>query len=593
MAEQPGEGQGSDWAGLIRTLQSMWTEARSASSGGEPGPQAQYTDPAHWVAAAEALLRQLPAFPPEAQKRLWEEGLSLFETVLGQYAIGPKASGAGGAEDEPHMPRSDSRFADPAWRETPLFALLHQAYLMLGEELLDMVAGADGLELPRREQALFTARTLLDALSPANFPLTNPVALQRATTTKGESLVKGLEHLLADLERGQLTHTDPDAFRLGENIAITPGKIIHQTPLYQLIQYTPQTDRVLKVPLVIFPAWINRFYILDLNARKSFVRWALGRGISTFMVSWKSADESMAEIVWDDYIAAQIEAVELVCERLKVPSAHAVGYCVAGTTLAATLAVLARRGDAGKVKSATFLTAQVDFKEPGDLGHFADDRQIEAVGQLGPHGYVDGRYLAATFNLLRGNELVWNTVERHYLLGEDYRAFDLLHWNADITNLPVKWLQDYLRDLYCDNRLVQPDSLSARGVPIDLGRIETPSYIHAAREDHIAPAPSVWKLMRYFSGHCTFLLAASGHIAGVVNPLAAGKYKYWTNGAPAQTLDEFIAGAEEHPGSWWPHWAGWLKSQDNAEVAVRGKRRPGGRSDAVIEDAPGSYVKTR
>jgi len=591
MAEGPDEGRDIDWAETIRKLQSMWSEARPAGSGGEGGTGAFYTDSANWAGVAQALFRQLPLSQPETRKRLWDEGLSLFETVLGQYGIGPKAAEAG--QGGPQLPRTDPRFADPAWREAPLFALLHQAYLMLGEEMLGLASGIEGLEPARKGQVLFAARALVDALSPANFLPTNPLAIDRAARTGGESLVKGMGHLLADMARGQLTQSDPQAFAIGENIATTPGKVVHQTRLYQLIQYTPVTDKVLKTPLVIFPAWINRFYILDLNARKSFVRWALEQGIGVFMVSWKSADETMADIGWDDYIAAQIDAVEFSCERLKVPSAHVVGYCVAGTTLAAALAILARRGDAGKVKSATFLTAQVDFAEPGDLGHFADDRMIEAVGRLGQHGYLDGRYLAATFNLLRDNDLIWNYVERNYLLGEDYASFDLLHWNGDTTNLPVKFLQDYLRDLYCDNRLVQPDSLSACGVPIDLGRIETPCYIHAAREDHIAPAKSVWKLMRCFGGERTFVLAGSGHIAGVVNPPAAGKYQYWINDDSAETLDDFVAGASEHPGSWWPHWERWLRSQDGAEVAARGKRRPGGRGDRVIEDAPGAYVRSR
>lgn len=591
MADEPGGGQGADWAEIVRKLQSKWQEAFPQAKGGAADGEAWYSDPANWAAAAQEYCRRLPLTDPESQKRLWEKGLSLFETVLGQYGIGPRAQEAD--QGSPHLPYSDRRFADPAWRETPVFALLHQAYLMLGEEVLEMAAGLESPEPGEKERTLFALKAMIDALSPANFPLTNPVALERAASTKGESLVKGLGHLLADMERGQLTQSHPAAFTIGENIATTPGKVIHQTPLYQLIQYTPLTNRVLKVPLVIFPAWINRFYILDLNERKSFVRWALEQGFSTFIVSWKSADESMAEVVWDDYVAAQIEAVDVVCERLKMPNAHVVGYCVAGTTLAATLAVLARRGDAAKVKTATFLTAQVDFEEAGDLKHFATDGQIEAIGRLGQHGYLDGRYLAATFNMLRGNELLWTYVERNYLLGEDYPAFDLLHWNGDTTNLPVKWQQDYLRDLYRDNRLVKSDSLSALGVPIDLTRIETPCYVHAAREDHIAPAQSVWKLMDFASGQKIFVLAGSGHIAGVVNPPAANKYQYWTNDSEAGSLDEFVSGASEHRGSWWPHWAQWLKSQDSAEVAARGKRRPGGKGDPAIEDAPGTYVKTR
>ena len=590
MAGESGDDRGTDWAELIRTLQALWNNAAGAARTGESA-QPFYTDPANLAALAQALLRQLPPASEEQHKQFWEDILGLFETVLGQYGIGPQAGKP--RADRPEMPRSDPRFADPAWRETPFFALLHQAYLMFGEKLPAMAGEIQGMEPRRKEQLAFAMRAVLDALSPANFPLTNPVALDRAARTGGQSLVKGMEHLLADMRRGQLTHSDPSAFTLGENIATTPGKVVHQTRLYQLIQYAPVTDRVLKVPLVIFPAWINRFYILDLGQRKSLVRWALEQGISTFMVSWKSADETMADIGWDDYIAAQIEAVELVCERLKVPSAHVVGYCVAGTMLAAALAVLAHRGDAAKVKSATFLAAQVDFSDPGDLGHFADDAMIASIERLGERGYLDGRYLAATFNLLRGRELIWNQVEKSYLLGDETAAFDLLHWNGDTTNLPVTWMQDYLRNLYRDNRLIAPDSLSACGVPIDLARIATPSFVHAAREDHIAPPASVWKLMHHLAGPRQFLLAGSGHIAGVVNPPAAGKYGYWTHDGAAGTLDEFIAAAVEHQGSWWPHWAQWLRSQDRAEVAARGKRRPGARGDSVIEDAPGSYVKAR
>jgi polyhydroxyalkanoate synthase subunit PhaC len=489
--------------------------------------------------------------------------------------------------------REDRRFADPAWREQPFFDLLHQTYLMLAEQLTALADTAETLEPEQREQLRFALTATGDALSPANFALTNPVALNKAIATKGASLVKGLEHLIADLARGQLSHTDPEAFRLGENIAITPGKVVHETPLYQLIQYAPVTESVLATPLVIFPPWINRFYILDLNPAKSFVRWAVEQGITVFMVSWKSADESMAEVVWDDYIAAQFDAVDKVCKRLKVPAVHAIGYCVAGTTLAATLAIAARRGEAGRFKSATFLTAQVDFSEAGDLKHFIDDQQIGAIGKLAPKGYLDGRYMAATFNLLRSRELIWAPAIKHYLLGEDYPAFDLLHWNGDVSNLPAKWQEAYLRDLYRGNLLVARDALSALGTPIDLTRIATPCYIQAGREDHIAPPQSVWKLTDHLAGPWRFVLAGSGHIAGVVNPPAAGKYQYWTNPGAPESLAGFIAGAQEHKGSWWPHWADWLRARDPAQVPAKGKRVPGGKGDTVIEDAPGRYVRLR
>jgi polyhydroxyalkanoate synthase subunit PhaC len=493
----------------------------------------------------------------------------------------------------PQDPRSDKRFADAAWRDEPFFNLLHQTYLMLGEQLSALADAAESVDPAQREQLRFALGVAVDALSPANFAATNPVALARAVETKGASLVKGMEHLIADLARGQLSHTDSQAFKVGENIAVTPGKVVHETPLYQLIHYAPTTDQVLASPLVIFPPWINRFYILDLNPAKSFVRWAVEQGISTFMVSWKSADESMADVVWDDYIAAQIEAVDVIRERLKVPSVHAIGYCVAGTTLAATLAIAGRRGDAERFKSATFLTAQVDFSEAGDLKHFIDDMQIGNIAKLAPRGYLDGRYMAASFNLLRSRELIWAPAIKHYLLGEDYPAFDLLHWNGDVTNLPAKWHEAYLRDLYRDNRLVEADALSGLGTPIDLHFIQTPCYIQAGREDHIAPPQSVWKLTEHLAGPWTFVLAGSGHIAGVVNPPSSGKYQHWTNPGEKGSLEAFTAGAKEHKGSWWPHWADWLHGQDAAQVPAKGKRVPGGKGDRVIEDAPGRYVRMR
>ncbi len=580
------------WAAVVEKLQSMWSAYLSQHAGGEGAKAAHYTDPAKWIATAEEVVRQLPLADPKTQHGLWEEGLSLFENVLGQYGIGPKSAAV--RPNEPDLPRSDRRFADPKWREQPFFALLHQTYLMISEKIVEMAERAEGVDPDNREKLVFAARALADSLSPANFPLTNPVVLDKAVETRGQSLVSGMEKMLADLGRGQLTQTDADAFSVGENIAVTPGKVIHETPLYQLIQYSPTTEKVLKTPMVIFPPWINRFYILDLIPEKSFVRWAVDQGITVFMVSWKSADASMADVVWDDYIRSQVEAVDLVCSRLKVPSAHVIGYCVAGTTLAATLAMLARKGEADKIRSATFFTAQVDFEEPGDLKHFIDSSQIEAIKRISSDGYVDGRYLAATFNLLRGNDLIWNYVERNYLQGQDYRAFDLLHWNSDVTNLPVRWHNEYLRDIYRDNRLVVPDSLKACGVPIDLRLIETPCFIQAGRDDHIAPPQSVWKITRHIAGPWTFMLAGSGHIAGVVNSPTMNKYRYWTNESQPRTLDEFVDGACEHPGSWWPYWLDWLKDQGDKQVKVSGKRIPGGgKRDKVIEDAPGRYVKTR
>lgn len=604
----PQDGQAGDlgeWAKASAELQQMWLEfatyqakqAAEKAASGLSNP-ANLLDPAQWLTISQGMLQQMPKGLFEAQAKLAQDSFEMWHGVLGRMGLGipgfgPGADDAPTPETLPALPKKDRRFSDPAWQQHPAFALLHQSYLMLTEYFRQSVQSMEGLDSEKRRQLEFAVNALAEAMSPGNFILTNPVVMKRTVETKGRNLVNGMRHLIADLKRGQLTHTDPNAFTLGENLASTPGKVVHETPLYQLIQYTPSTKEVLDVPLVIFPPWINRFYILDLNPKKSFVKWAVDQGISVFMVSWKSADASLADVVWDDYIRAQMEAIDHIRDRLKVPQVHTIGYCVAGTTLAATLAIMARRGEAEKVKSATFFTAQVDFEEAGDLKHFVDDGQIEMIGKLGDQGYLDGRYLAATFNALRGKDLIWNYVVNNYLLGEDYPAFDLLHWNGDVTNLPAKWHVQYLCDLYRDNKMVVPDALEADETPIDLTKVSVPTFVQAGREDHIAPAQSVWRITEHFQGPVDFLLAGSGHIAGVVNPPTAKKYQYWLGDSDAPNLEEYIADATEHPGSWWPHWFEWLTTLDDTHIDVSGKRKPGGRGDSVIEDAPGRYVKSR
>ncbi|WP_174284967.1 alpha/beta hydrolase [Sphingomonas bacterium] len=511
----------------------------------------------------------------------WRDGFALWERLLDPV---PQQSDA---------PERDKRFKAVAWREHPGFDLMRRSYDLTSAHLLRAVDAVEGIDDAARERLRFAARGIIDATSPANFALTNPEVIAKTIATRGDNLVKGMSHFLGDLARGQLTHVADDAFEVGRNLATTPGQVIHRTPLYELIQYAPTTDAVLATPVVIFPPWINRFYILDLTPEKSFIRWAVDQGLTVFMVSWKSADASMVDVVWDDYIAAQRDAVDTVRALLDVPAVHAIGYCVAGTTLAATLAVQAAEGQADRVESATFFTAQVDFADAGELKLFVTDDQLALVKALSADGYLDGRYMAMTFNALRGRDLIWNYVTNNYLLGQDYAAFDLLHWNGDTTNLPGKWHLSYLTDLYRDNRLVEPGALSAGGTPIDLRKVKTPAYVQAGREDHIAPAASVWKITDQFTGPVRFVLAGSGHIAGVVNPPASGKYQYWTNDAPAATLDDFVAGATETKGSWWPDWMAWLQGFGAATVPATGARLPGAGTLPAIEDAPGSYVRTR
>ncbi|URW75928.1 class I poly(R)-hydroxyalkanoic acid synthase [Sphingomonas donggukensis] len=536
--------------------------------------------------AAPAMPGMFDAAPLlQAQADFWGDTMKLWQRFLDPAHAEP-------FHETPEQAR-DKRFKAPEWREQPVFDFIRQSYLTIADHLLKGVDAVEGLDAKQKDQLKFATRGFVDAMSPTNFAATNPQVLNRIVETKGESLLKGLENMLADIQRGQLTHTDTNAFEVGRNIATTPGKVVHRTRLYELIQYTPTTEMVLATPLVIFPPWINRFYILDLTAEKSFIAWAVAQGLSVFVVSWKSADASLADVMWDDYVAAQIDAVDTIRDLLDVPAVHAIGYCVAGTTLAATLAVLTARGEAAKVASATFFTAQVDFADAGELLHFVDDDQLAMIRQVSTDGYLDGRYMAATFNLLRGRDLIWNYVSNNYLMGQDYVPFDLLHWNGDVTNLPSAWHQSYLTDLYRDNRLAQPGSLSVLGVPLDLTTVRTPSYVQAGREDHIAPADSVWKITDHFAGPLRFVLAGSGHIAGVVNPPAAQKYQYWTNDAPAATLEDFVAGATETKGSWWPDWIGWLRDFGATDVPATGARVPGEGKLAAIADAPGEYVRTR
>ena len=512
----------------------------------------------------------------------WRRGFDFWRQVLD-----PATPGA-----DPVLTARDKRFRATGW-EQPIFSWIRRSYEAVGQAMLAQVERMDGVDEKQRERLRFNARAFVDAMSPANFALTNPQVIERAIETRGESLLKGLQYMLADLQAGQLTHTDRDAFEVGRNLATTPGKVVLRTELFELIQYAPTTERVLATPLVIFPPWINRFYILDLTPEKSFIRWAVEQGLTVFMVSWKSADASMKDVRWDDYVEAQVRAIDTIRDLLGVPAVHAIGYCVAGTTLAATLALLTARGEADIVASATFFTAQVDFADAGELLHFVGDEQLAMIENLSPDGFLDGRVMAATFNSLRGRDLIWNYVTGHYLMGEDYPAFDLLHWNGDTTNLPAAWHGGYLRDLYRDNLLVEPGRMSVAGVPLDLSTVEIPAYVQAGREDHIAPAASVWKLTHHFRGPLRFVLAGSGHIAGVVNPPAAGKYQYWTNDAPAQTLAEFVEGATETKGSWWPDWIAWLRARGPQEVAADGARVPGNGALPALGAAPGDYVRRR
>ena len=572
------------WTWVMGRAQQMMMEhvARQMGEAAKSAPPSPAQIAAQWPGMN---MLPDPGRIAQAQVDMWTQGLSIWQRALG---------GQSQKTELVERADKDKRFNAPEWQQNPLFDMIRQSYLLISDRLLGSVEALEGVDDAARERLRFTTRAFVDAMAPSNFAVTNPQVLARTLETRGDNLLKGLENMLRDLSKGQLSHTDPEAFEVGRNIAVTPGKVVFQTPMYQLIQYSPTTDEVYETPLIVFPPWINRFYILDLNPKKSFIRWAVEQGLTVFVVSWKSADETLKDVTMDDYVLAQVEAIDVVRDLLKVDDVHTIGYCVAGTKLAATLALLEARDEADKVASATFFTAQVDFSEAGDLTMFLGDEQMRLIQQMSADkGFMDGRYMAATFNLLRGRDLIWNYVVNNYMLGEDYAPFDLLHWNGDTTNLPAKWHQMYLKQFYQENKLVQPGAIVIDGTPINLSRVKTPTYVQSGREDHIAPPQSVWKITHHFQGPLRFVLAGSGHIAGVVNPPEAQKYQYWTNEDKVDTLDEFIAGATETKGSWWPDWLKWIDMKSDGKIPPKGARIPGKGKLKALEDAPGSYVKAR
>ena len=493
-------------------------------------------------------------------------------------------------------PKADKRFQNEAWSENPVFDMVRRSYLLASSYLSQSVGAISGLPADQHERLQFQAKQFVDAMSPSNFAALNPEVIAAARESNGESLISGLQNMLDDMKRGKLTMTDETAFEVGRNVAATPGKVVFENRLFQLIHYAPTTETVAEIPLLIFPPWINKFYILDLTAEKSLIRWAVEQGLSVFVVSWAQGSEALADVVLDNYVLeGQLTAINKVLEATGAPATHSIGYCVAGTTLATTLAYMAATNQAEKVKTVTYFTAQVDFEDAGDLKTLIDDQMITTIREISAEkGYLDGRFLATTFNMLRPTDLIWNYVVNNYLKGKEYVPFDLLFWNSDPTNVPAKWHLDYVKDLYHENRLVQPGSITVAGVPIDLKTVKTPTYIQAGKEDHIAPAISCFKLTKAFSGPHRFMLAGSGHIAGVVNPPSAQKYQHWTlpDGVetPA-TLDAFRAAAIETKGSWWPDWMAWLAPQSGPQVKARVPGKAKGFS--AIEDAPGRYVKER
>ncbi len=524
-----------------------------------------------------------------AQAQLWRDSFELWHKVLAGRRLGRL---------EPIYPAAagDRRFKDVAWRDEPGWTYLQQSYFLLSNWLTRLVDEA-GLDPETHQRVKFCARQYLSAMAPSNFPLTNPEVLRRARETEGGSLVAGLRRFLDDLERGdgrlRVRTTDETAFALGDNLAATPGKVVFRNDLMELIQYAPTTPTVQRRPLLLVPPWINKFYVLDLQERNSFVKYAVDQGATVFLISWVNPSAELADARFEDYLRAgplaALAAIEATTGEREV---NVLGFCIGGILTATLLSHLAAAGDA-RVASATFLATLFDFTEVGDIAVFVDEEQVDAIERhLAATGVLAGRAMADMFSMLRENDLIWSFFINNYLLGQDPEPFDLLYWNGDATGLPAAMLSDFLRGFYLDNAFARPGTLELLGRPVDTRRVATPTYALATKDDHIAPWPSCLAVTAQFRGPVRFVLGGSGHIAGVINPPAGGKYGYWTradHGSPADAAD-WLAGAQAHDGSWWPDWSAWLARHGGGRVAARD---PAAGGLAPLADAPGSYVRMR
>ena len=515
---------------------------------------------------------------------LWQHSMMKVMGMPGQTAIAAPKKG-------------DNRFKDEDWEQHFLFDFVKQSYLIAARHMHDTVASTEGLDDATRTKVNFFTRQYIDALSPSNFALTNPEVFRETVKSHGQNLIKGLNNLLHDVEAGngqlRIRMTDTSAFEMGKNVATTPGKVVFQNDLIQLIQYDPATPQQYKRPLLIVPPWINKYYILDLREKNSYVKWATDQGHTTFIISWVNPDEKLAKKGFDDYLLegamAAIDEVERITGEKSI---NVASYCLGGTLLMTTLAYMAAKKDK-RVASATFFTTMLDFTDPGELGAFLDKDTVEMLEQkMHKRGYLEGSEMAGTFNMMRANDLIWSFVVNNYLMGKDPFPFDLLYWNSDSTRMPATMHSFYLRNMYMYNRLREPGGIEVNGVKIDLSKVKTPCYFISTIEDHIAPWRSTYAGAQLPSGPVKFVLGGSGHIAGIVNPPAANKYFYYTNDATDNNLpenpDDFLSGATQNPGSWWTHWNEWMVGLAGGNVKVPARKVTGG-----IEDAPGSFASFR
>lgn len=570
---------------IVERSQKIMADFASAGARGNGGS----ADPLNLTPMVMELATRMmtnPAALVQAQLSLWQDYIDLWQSsskrLLGQTT------------DQVIEPaRDDRRFRDPAWNDDAVFNIIKQSYLLTSRWLTEVMNDVEGLDDKTRQKLDFYTRQFVDAMAPSNFVATNPEVLRATLESGGDNLLRGLNHLLADLDQGKgklaIKMSDPDAFEVGGNIATTPGKVVYQNDLLQLIQYEPTTEKVYKTPLLIIPPWINKFYILDLQPKNSFIKYAVDQGLTVFVVSWVNPDERHAQKTFEDYmIEGPLAALDAIEQATGEKDVNVIGYCLGGTLLAATLAYMAAKNDK-RIKAATFFTALTDFEKPGDLGVFIDEEQLASMDEtMAESGYLDGREMATTFNMLRANDLIWSFVINNYLLGKEPFPFDLLYWNADSTRMPYAMHSFYLREFYQNNKLIRPGGISFCGVPIDLGKVRIPVYMLSTREDHIAPWESTYAATQTFRGKTTFALAGSGHIAGVINPEGSKKYGFWRNDKLPADPKDWLEGATQHDGSWWPDWSGWIGEKSGAKVKARA---PGKGKLKAIEDAPGSYVK--
>ena len=545
-------------------------------------------DPFEVQGALNSVWSSLATHPEtlrDAHAELWRRYAEIWQKHAA-YML----TGQGGAEET-----RDKRFRDPEWRTNPAFSMLRDTYLATSNFITDLVQKAEGVDDLTKRKASFFIKQAVDAASPSNFLMTNPAALRAMLQTHGASLKLGVDNLAGDLKRGKgmlaVSQTKLDAFRIGENIAATPGAVVFRNELFELLQYNPTTENVRAAPLLIFPPWINKFYVLDLQPKNSMIRWLVSRGHTVFLVSWVNPDADLAAKTFEDYMREGVyAAVQAVEDATGAEGVNTVGYCIGGTLLATTLAHMAKHGDK-RIQSATFFASQADFKFAGDLLVFSDDAGIKYLeDRMDQHGgLLDAQAMADTFNSLRANDLIWNYVVDNYYLGKEPPPFDLLYWNADQTRMPKTLHLYYLRTFYRDNALTS-GQLKAMDDTLSLGDVKIPIFLQGSREDHIAPCASVHRTASFFGGPTEFIVAGSGHIAGVINHPDANKYQFWTNSNPESRIEDWLAHAIEHKGSWWPHWDHWLEAFANGEVPAR---QPGDGKLKVLGPAPGEYVKVR